>query len=299
MLALRPSRVGDLGAHGVEGRARAGDLEGAVLGQRRRHLAHADRARRGRQSVERAGHRACHPGGQEQADDRDRDQRHEHGAHEVRDGAATGVVGAGQDQCRASLASEEVEGRGQEDVLALPGHAEGAALDGDRRAIGDEVDMRHGDGIAELDDAAVGARQEDDDATRGHLVLELADDDAWPRALVDPQARLRDQRDGHVGQRGAAGVGVQVAQQDEEDAADGQQDRERDHGEGTQDASSKGHRGWPGSGGRPLARRRHQAVADAADGLDRRRVLAELRTDGGHMHVDGPRLAREVGAPDR
>ena len=106
--------------------------------------------------------------------------------------------------------------------------------------------MRHGDRIAELDDAAVGARQEDDDAARGDLVLELPDDDAWPRALVDPQARLRDERDGHVGQRGAAGVRVQIAQQDEEDATDGQQDRYGDHREGAQDACSKGHRGSAG-----------------------------------------------------
>ena len=60
----------------------------------------------------------------------------------------------------------------------------------------------------------------------------------------------------------------------------------------------RGRRGGGSGSRRRFAGRRHEPVADAAHGLDLRSVGAELAADLADMDIDGPRLTREVRAPD-
>ena len=161
-----------------------------------------------------------------------------------------------------------------------------------------------GPSVTEVHEPAVSAEDVDRDAAIGDPARGSGDDpanspSAVPRSEADEE-RLRD-----VGESTRGRPLVEVAEDDEHRRPDRQPGGQREDDEGGDDppgqaagtAGQSGCRGGRRARGRAGARR-HEPVAEAADGLDRRPVGPELPADLGDVDIDRPRLAGEVGAPD-
>ena len=99
--------------------------------------------------------------------------------------------------------------------------------------------MVHGQVVAQVHHAAALVHEEEADVASRGLGRQLAQDVAQANSLFDPQPGLRDEGHRKVGQRGTVGLCVEVAQEDEEDAAQCEEDRQRQEREGPRHAAAQ------------------------------------------------------------
>ena len=291
-IGLGPARARHLGGHGVEGGGHLLDLARPLHGKWRRQLAPGERAARLVEAAKRATHRAGQEPGERRADPDEDEGDDRQRPQQVLQGEAGALVGKGDDERPHPGRRRGPQRRRDVDVPFAGCDGERAPRQLAAPVAGLQVEQVGRQRVAERHDhLSVGADEQDAQVGLPDLVAERLEHLAWRGAGEEALAGSDDERAERVREAGGRGLGVQVAQHQEEAAAQAEEGRQPERHEGDDDAAAQRPH-------RSAARRRHEPVADAADRLDRRPVVAEAGAHGGDVDVDGARLTGEVGSPD-